>query len=80
MTAGPIDVPNAHSHTHSQQMHAQGIDGGNCNWEAAFDAPSAYLLVHMHHYADLSPQECFDRLHEAPPCTRTHTHTHAAQV
>jgi len=36
---------------------------GNCNWEAAFDAPSAYLLVHAHHYPNLTPQEGFDALH-----------------
>lgn len=49
---------------HSYGQNEQGVDGGNCNWEAAFDAPSAYLLVHMHHYMDQTPQWCFDRLHE----------------
>ena len=29
---------------------------GNGNWEAAFDAWSAYLLVHLHHYTDKKPQ------------------------
>jgi len=49
---------------HSYGADAQGRNGGNCNWEAAFDAPSAYLLVHLHHYMDLSPQQCFDQLHK----------------
>jgi ubiquinone/menaquinone biosynthesis C-methylase UbiE len=31
---------------------------------AAFDAPSAYMLVHMHHYPDKTPQAAFDALHE----------------
>lgn len=48
--------------------HGQGTlhsyQGGNCNWEAAFDAPSAYLLVHLHHYTDRTPQQCFDALHK----------------
>ena len=42
---------------HSPVLHPQ----------AAFDAPSAYLLVHMHHYMDQTPQWCFDRLHEVFP-------------
>ncbi|CAE8705744.1 unnamed protein product [Polarella glacialis] len=37
---------------------------GNGEWMAAFDAPSAYLLVHLHHYPDVSPQAAFDALHE----------------
>lgn len=37
---------------------------GNCNWEAAFDATSAYLLVHMHHYPKMSPSDGFDQLHK----------------
>jgi len=37
---------------------------GNGNWMAAFDAPSAYLLVHLHHYPALNPQQAFDALHE----------------
>ncbi|CAE8612307.1 unnamed protein product [Polarella glacialis] len=37
---------------------------GNGEWMAAFDAPSAYLLVHLHHYPDVSPQCAFDALHE----------------
>jgi len=49
---------------HSYGQDEQGVDGGNCNWEAAFDAPSAYMLVHLHHYPELSPQDAFDRLHE----------------
>lgn len=39
-------------------------DRGNGEWAAAFDAPSAYLLVHLHHYPELSPQAAFDALHE----------------
>jgi len=37
---------------------------GNCNWEAAFDGQSAYLLVHLHHYAEKTPQGCFDEIHK----------------
>jgi len=36
---------------------------GNCNWEAAFDAYDAFLLVHCHHFPSLSPQGCFDAIH-----------------
>jgi len=49
---------------HSYGENDKGENGGNCNWQAAFDAPSAYMLVHMHHYTDRSPQACFDGLHE----------------
>jgi ubiquinone/menaquinone biosynthesis C-methylase UbiE len=49
-------------------QHGQGTlhsyAEGNCNWEAAFDAPSAYLLVHLHHFPDRSPQLAFEQLHE----------------
>lgn len=36
---------------------------GNCNWEAAFDAKSAFELVHMHHFPQVSPEECMAELH-----------------
>mmetsp|Transcript_121362 Transcript_121362/g.387973 ORF Transcript_121362/g.387973 Transcript_121362/m.387973 type:complete len:1046 (+) Transcript_121362:58-3195(+) len=39
-------------------------NSGNGEWMAAFDAPSAYLLVHLHHYPELSAQAAFDALHE----------------
>ena len=43
-------------------MHS--YDDGNCCWEAAFDvAMGAFELVHMHHFPDVPPQECFHALH-----------------
>jgi len=39
-------------------------DAGNSCWPAAFDAPSAYLLVHLHHYPTLTAQQSFDQIHE----------------
>ena len=50
------------------EAHGQGTlhsyDQGNACWPAAFDAPSAYMLVHLHHYPNLTPQESFDQIHD----------------
>ena len=50
------------------RAHGEGTlhsyDQGNSCWAAAFDAPSAYLLVHLHHYPTLTPQQSFDRIHQ----------------
>jgi len=39
-------------------------DRGNSCWAAAFDAPSAYMLVHLHHYPQLTPHASFDHIHD----------------
>ena len=50
------------------QKHGVGTlhsyDQGNSCWAAAFDAPSAYLLVHLHHYPNLTSQQSFDQIHD----------------
>ena len=50
------------------QKHGIGTlhsyDQGNSCWAAAFDAPSAYLLVHLHHYPNLTSQQSFDQIHD----------------
>eukprot|EP00931_Biecheleriopsis_adriatica_P090117 TRINITY_DN6414_c0_g2_i1.p1 TRINITY_DN6414_c0_g2~~TRINITY_DN6414_c0_g2_i1.p1 ORF type:complete len:1033 (+),score=284.00 TRINITY_DN6414_c0_g2_i1:58-3156(+) len=57
-----VDMPDYYRACYEGPIHS--YDKGNGEWKAAFDAPSAYLLVHLHHYPDLTPQEAFDALHE----------------
>jgi len=57
-----VEMPWYYKTCYEGPIHS--YDKGNGEWIAAFDAPSAYLLVHMHHYPALSPQAAFDKLHE----------------
>lgn len=62
VTDKALKIPDYYEAHGQGTLHSYAL--GNCNWEAAFDAPSAYMLVHLHHYPSLTPQECFDRLHQ----------------
>lgn len=57
-----IAVPAYYKACYEGPIHS--YNRGNGEWMAAFDAPSAYLLVHLHHYPAVSSQEAFDALHE----------------
>jgi len=57
-----VDMPEYYRACYEGPIHS--YNSGNGEWNAAFDAPSAYLLVHLHHYPEVSPQEAFDALHE----------------
>lgn len=56
-----VAMPEYYRACYEGPLHS--YDSGNGEWMAAFDAPSAYLLVHMHHFPDLAPQAAFDALH-----------------
>eukprot|EP00932_Pfiesteria_piscicida_P009594 SRR837773.20344.p1 GENE.SRR837773.20344~~SRR837773.20344.p1 ORF type:complete len:1022 (+),score=421.96 SRR837773.20344:129-3068(+) len=58
----PLAMPAYYEACYNGPIHS--YDSGNGEWMAAFDAPSAYLLVHLHHYPNLTPQAAFDALHE----------------
>ena len=49
------DDDDGYSNSSELYGESDGSDG-NGEWMAAFDAPSAYMLVHMHHYPDKTPQ------------------------
>ena len=49
-------------HGYHGPLHS--YDSGNGAWEPAFDAPSAYMLVHKHHYPGKDAQTAFDALHQ----------------
>jgi aldehyde dehydrogenase (NAD+) len=57
-----IPMPEYYRACYEGPIHS--YNRGNGEWMAAFDAPSAYLLVHAHHFPGRSPQEAFDALHE----------------
>eukprot|EP00928_Gymnodinium_smaydae_P020133 TRINITY_DN17784_c0_g2_i1.p1 TRINITY_DN17784_c0_g2~~TRINITY_DN17784_c0_g2_i1.p1 ORF type:complete len:1034 (-),score=181.64 TRINITY_DN17784_c0_g2_i1:301-3402(-) len=57
-----VHMPEYYRACYDGPIHS--YNSGNGEWSAAFDAPSAYLLVHLHHYPNASPQEAFDNLHE----------------
>ncbi|CAJ1343476.1 unnamed protein product [Effrenium voratum] len=57
-----VKMPDYYRECYEGPIHS--YDTGNGCWKAAFDAPSAYLLVHLHHDPDCTPQEAFDKLHE----------------
>eukprot|EP00927_Polykrikos_kofoidii_P067465 TRINITY_DN62959_c0_g1_i1.p1 TRINITY_DN62959_c0_g1~~TRINITY_DN62959_c0_g1_i1.p1 ORF type:complete len:1059 (-),score=177.93 TRINITY_DN62959_c0_g1_i1:114-3011(-) len=57
-----VKIPEYYQSCYEGTIHS--YEKGNGEWMAAFDAPSAYLLVHLHHYTDKTPQAAFDALHE----------------
>lgn len=62
MVRRDIKMPQYYKACYEGPIHS--YNKGNGEWMAAFDAPSAYLLVHLHHFPDMTPQDAFDALHE----------------